>query len=295
LPNTARSVAAALLLGTLCAALLHPAPLYAHGMPIPLESWGAWGRRLARCQRVIARNAAVCALRAWEARRACRLAPLHGVPCDEEATDAIVEAARLAAVDAVAPACTDQQAQLLLFLDRREAQLDVVTFCRELEDAVDSAVFLPLAADGEPPPTARRCVESAALASTKLLRRAFDSRQRLLDRIAQQSLSVARKHAMVAASEAAVERDSSGLQLELSGACSPDDFTATYGRDAATFLATIASRADCLAGQTYAQGRLLCPAPVCGNGMREFRPIAEQCDDGNLDAGDGCSPTCTHE
>jgi cysteine-rich repeat protein len=275
--------------------VLRPAALYAHGMPISLDSWGAWGRRLARCQRVIARNAAVCALRAWEARRACRLSPLHGMPCDEDATDSAIEAARLAAVDAVPPACTDQQARLLVFLDRREAQLDVVTFCRELEDAVDSAVFLPVPADDNLPPPARRCVESASLAATKLLRVAFDSRQRALDRIAQLALSLPRKEAMIADSDAAIERDSNGLQLELSGACSPDDFVATYGREPASFLATIASRADCLAGQTYAQGAVLCPTPLCGNGMREFRPVAEQCDDGNLDAGDGCSARCTRE
>jgi cysteine-rich repeat protein len=293
--NPTRSIAAALLLGALCAVVLHPAPLHAHGMPISLDSWGAWGRRLARCQRVIARNAAVCALRAWEARRACRLSPLHGTPCDEDATDAAIEAARLAAVDAVTPACTDQQARLLLFLDRREAQLDVVTFCRELEDAVDSAVFLPVATDADLPPSARRCVESAALASTKLLRQAFDSRQRLLDRIAQRSLSTPRKHAMIAESDAAIERHSGALELELARACPPGAFAATYGRDPATFLATIANRADCLAGQTYAQGGVICPAPVCGNGMREFRPLAEQSDDGNLVAGDGCSATCRRE
>ena len=33
-----------------------------------------------------------------------------------------------------------------------------------------------------------------------------------------------------------------------------------------------------------------CPAPVCGNGTEE---IGEQCDDGNVVDGDGCSATCT--
>jgi len=33
-------------------------------------------------------------------------------------------------------------------------------------------------------------------------------------------------------------------------------------------------------------------APVCGNGARE---VGEQCDDGNITAGDGCSATCTEE
>ena len=80
--------------------------------------------------------------------------------------------------------------------------------------------------------------------------------------------------------------------------CSNDEFTAAYGRDAATFLGTIASRADCLAGGTYAQGGVVCPLQVCGNGMLEIgslTQIDEECDDGNVIDGDGCSASCMRE
>ena len=51
-----------------------------------------------------------------------------------------------------------------------------------------------------------------------------------------------------------------------------------------------------LAGTTYAQGGVVCPPPVCGNGMLEGDALREEeCDDGNLTPGDGCSATCAHE
>jgi cysteine-rich repeat protein len=292
-----RSTAAASLIGVLVALCAAPAPLHAHGMPAALEFWGAFGRRVARCQRLISRNAAVCALQAWEVRSACRLAALHGRECDADATERAVEAARLAAVDRVGAACTDQQAQTLLFLDKREAQLDVVTFCRELEDAVESAVFRPLPETGGVPPHIGRCIESASVAATKLLRQGFDGRQRVLDRIAMLSFSPSSKLARVAASTAAIAREADGIALTLSTACPTSAFAETYGRDAAPFLATVASRADCLCGQTYAQGGIVCPPPQCGNGMVEVRPIQnrEDCDDGNVVSGDGCSASCTRE
>jgi hypothetical protein len=162
-------------------AAFSPATAYAHGAPIELAVWGAWGRRLARCQRIIARNAAACALRTWEARRACRLTTLSGGQCDQNATDQIIEAVRIEAVTNVGDACTDQQVQQLMFLNEQEAQLDVVSFCRELEDAVDSAVFLP----GKDYLSFK--LRSADVPEMPKPFPLFDSRLDTLDRIAQQS------------------------------------------------------------------------------------------------------------
>lgn len=281
-------LAATLAVAALCLALL-PTPLHAHGPPTPLSFWGAFGRRVGRCQRIIGRSAGLCALRAWNAQRACTLKVLHGLPCDHDATEAAIEAARIDAVDAVGVGCTEPQALTLVFLGKFEAQQDVVRFCRDLEDAAVSAVFRPVAHTTAVPPVVRRCVESAAVATTKLLRRAFGSRQRLLDRIALLSFSPTKKEAMVAASSAAIGADRSGLEGVLTAACPLPAFAESYGRDAATFLATIASRADCLAGGTYAQGGVVCPPAQCGNGMLE---PGEECDDGNVIDGDGCSAGC---
>jgi cysteine-rich repeat protein len=275
---------------------LRPDPAHAHGPPTPLDFWGAFGRRVGRCQRIIGRAAAVCALRAWDAQRACQLTAMNGETCDEDATDAAIEAARLGAVDRVDEGCTDQQALTLVFLGRFEAEQDVIRFCRQLEDAAASAVFLPLQAGTPAPAAARRCVAAAALATTKLLRHSFDSRQQLLDRIALRSFAPARKREMVAASTAAIGRHVGALQAAMAESCSEADFDALYGRDTSTFLSLIASRADCLAGTTYAQGGVVCPPPVCGNGMVEGDALrGEDCDDGNLTPGDGCSATCARE
>jgi cysteine-rich repeat protein len=287
--------AATLVVAALVAAL--PADLaHAHGPPTRLDFWGAFGRRVGRCQRIIGRAAAVCALRAWNAQRACMLTAMDGGSCDEDATDAAIEAARLDAVDTVDDGCTEQQALTLVFLGRFEAEQDVIRFCRQLEAAAVSAVFRPVPEAGRAPPVTRRCVAAAALATTKLLRRSFDSRQRLLDRIAIRSFAPARKQTMLAASTAAVASQTEALQLRIAETCSDADFSAVYGRDTPSFLSTVASRADCLAGTTYAQGGVVCPPPVCGNGMVEGDALRdEECDDGNVTSGDGCSESCMRE
>jgi cysteine-rich repeat protein len=287
-----RLTALAVGIGALCNAL-SPRPLAAHGVPTPLDFWGAFGRRVARCQRIIGRSAAVCGLRAWNIRQACALGALHGMPCDESAADSAVETARVAAVDAVDAACTEDQVAILVFLGKYEAESDVVTFCRELEAAAVSAVFRPVPADpSAASPAVARCVSAAALVTTKLLHGAFDSRQILLDRFALDSFSPATKKSMVAASTAAIAGAEGALMGDMTSACPAADFVATYGTNPASFFGLIASRADCLAGQTYAQGGILCPPAVCGNGMKER---GEDCDDGNLIDGDGCSSTCMLE
>jgi cysteine-rich repeat protein len=271
-----------------------PALLHAHGMPVSLDFWGAFGRRTARCQRVIGAAAASCALRAWEIQRTCQVGALFGTPCDQDAARAAIEAVRTAAVSTVGAACTENQTLTLTFLGIFEAQSDVVSFCRAFEAASVSAVLRPIPDDpAAASPTLRACVEAAAFATSKLAHGAFVSHQYLLDRIALLSFSPPKKRAMVAASKTAIGSDAARLASMMAKSCTAQEFSQTYGRDPAAFLAQIASRADCLAGRTYAQGGILCPAPECGNGMQELPD--EDCDDGNVVSGDGCSATCTRE
>jgi cysteine-rich repeat protein len=275
------------------ALLLAPAALSAHGVPTPLDYWGAFGRRVARCQRVIARNAAVCALRSWNIRSDCRLAQMHGIGCDSNAADAAIESVRTAAINSVGAACNEQQVATLVFLGTYEAESDAVTFCRELEAAAESVVFFPVTyGTTAPSPTAQRCIDATAQATTSLLHTGFESRQRLLDRIALESYSPADKHALLASSTAAIGEAADALAGLVTQSCTPTDFAATYAEDVHTLLAQIATRADCLAGQAYAQGGILCPTPVCGNRMQEH---GEECDDGNQVDGDGCSAQCLRE
>lgn len=289
-PSRPRRGGQARALPLLVALLLAPLTAQAHGTPIALTFWGDFPLPVARCQRVIGRAAAVCGLRVWRARQDCALAPLRGAPCDAAATAAAIETARLAAIDDVFSGCNGMQLSNLQFVDVREAQADVIRFCRELDAATSSLVLEPLAAAA--PDELAACGAPAATATTKLLGLAFRARQRLLDRIAASAIPARRKLPMVAASTAAIAAAAARLAGPTTASCAADRFRGVYHRDPAALLDAVAARADCLAGDAYAQGTLLCPAAVCGNRIREG---GEECDDGNAGGGDGCSADCLRE
>lgn len=264
-------------------------PAVGHGLPVDLAVWGDFPLPVARCQRTIGRAAAACGLRVWRARRDCALSRLAAKGCDQGATDAAVEAARIAAIDDVSANCAPQQLTALQFLDVRDAQADVVRFCREVEAVTSSLVLEPLAAArGTPGP----CAERTAHATTSVLAAAFRARQHLLNRIAINAVPVPAKPALVQASTAAIARLVRAAAADLAAQCPPGPFVALFGRDPHAVLVAAATRADCLAGDAYAQGGLVCPAPVCGNRIREG---TEECDDGNAASGGDCSSDCRRQ
>jgi cysteine-rich repeat protein len=273
----------------LFALLAAPRPANAHGPPIGLAFWGEFPLPVARCQRIIGRAAAVCGLRVWRARRDCALAALRGTACDHGAAEAAVDAARVAAIDDLSGACTPQHLSALQFLDLRDAQQDVIRFCREVEAATTSLVLEPLASA---PPEGTACGERTAWASTRLLADAFRSRQQVLGRIATSALGLDEKRALAAASTAGIGRAAVQLTDAIAAACPPATFASAFGRDPADLFAAVAARADCLAGDAYAQSDIVCPPPRCGNRIREG---GEECDDGNARDGDGCSAACRRE
>jgi cysteine-rich repeat protein len=267
-----------------------PAPAYAHGEPIDLAFWGNFTRVVASCQREIGHAGAQCGLGAWAARDDCFRKELQGGTCDEDAVSAFIDAVpRRNARQAVMAACSDSDVSMLQFLSLFEVQSDVTRFCRDLENAATSAVYGPFLSGTALDDAARTCIGAAADASTNLLRASFRSRRLVLDRIASNAVPAPAKTVLVARSDRLIERASQVLGDRIRTVCAEEEFAAVYGRDIDTYLAQMASRADCLAGDTYAQGTLLCPASVCGNGMQE---PGEGCDDGNTTDGDGCSADC---
>ncbi len=264
-----------------------PLPTWAHGIPVALAVWGDFPPTVARCQRDIGRAASLCGLQAWRIRRDCALTALRGAPCNPVAAAAAIEAARLRAAERVSSSCTPSHAGMLQFLDLSEAQRDAVRFCREAEAALVSVVLAPLASDAAP-----ACAGAAATAATQLLGLAFQSRQRLLGRIAGQPFTPPAKRALVVASDTAIARARASLAAGIVATCGADVVAALYGRDADGLLAAVATRSDCLAGEAYAQDGVVCPVSECGNRMQER---AEECDDGNADGGDGCSGDCLRE
>lgn len=275
-------------------ALLCASPVAAHRAGIPLALWGDFGSA-ALCQREIGFVTARCAAAAWQARRKCLETQLAGEGCDTAATDATVAQVHADTLDFLDSECGPDDWQPLNFLLGLELDNDIDTACLAAEVALVSGVFGPAqrpATSGPLDATTLTCTRSTARAATTLVRYAFDVWRRALDRIAVKSVPPTQKQALVDRARASIGQAQASLAQSLRADCSDADFAQIYGRSATAWLADIAKRADCLAGAGYVQSAVLCPAPVCGNGIQES---GEQCDDGNTISGDGCHSDCTLE
>jgi len=258
---------------------------------MPIALWGGFDSAAARCQRIIGRAAARCGSAVWAARNACLAAQAAGGTCDQVGTDSAVQQAHQGALDIVDRYCADYAVDLGFTLTL-EAETDIDTFCQQLDAALVSGVFGPLPGASAASDEAASCMSATAAAATQLLRVAFRSRTRALDRIARAALAPSQKLTIIARSTATIERTRAALGRRLAEYCPNERFAAVYGRSADVILALIAQRGDCLGGAAYVQNAVLCPPAVCGNGMVE---PAEQCDDGNIVNGDGCDATCHQE
>lgn len=269
----------------------------AHQGAVPLTFWADNFTPVeARCQLEIGAGAATCGFGAWTIRRDCLLEQLAGGTCDEEADDAAIEALRLGVFRGdIDPACQGANLAAMSFQDLVDVQLDVVTFCRELEAAAVSVVFNPFfAAEGpdDLDEAQQACVRTFAGVTTKAFNYAFRVRRSALDRIANRRRSSRTKNADVNEANLRIDAANQALREALLRGCSEEAFSALYGQTPAQAVALVASRSACLASRTYPVDAYECPAAVCGNGMRETN---ERCDDGNTDSGDGCSATCEIE
>jgi cysteine-rich repeat protein len=269
----------------------------AHQGAVPLTFWADnFTPTEARCQLEIGAGAATCGFGAWTIRRDCLLGQLEGGTCDDETDDAAIEALRLGVFRGdIDPACQGANLAAMSFQDLVDVQLDVVTFCRELEAAAVSVVFNPFFAVDDPDDlngTQKACIRSFAGVTTKAFNYAFRIRRSALDRIANRRRSSRAKNADVDEADLRVEAANHALREALLDGCSEETFSALYGQSTEQAVALVASRSACLASRTYPVQAYECPAAVCGNGMRETN---ERCDDGNNDSGDGCSATCEIE
>ena len=299
-PNPVFQRAAYVVLRALALALLltlQVTRVHAHQTSVPLTFWADnFSFRETLCQHKLAAGAAECGFKAWSIRRDCLLSRLDGGSCDEEASDEAIEQVRLSVFQGdISPSCASADLEVLLFADQQDVQLDVVTFCREFEAAALSLVFNPYLQaattdtleDGE-----RQCIKAFARAATKDFSFTIRDRQNTLDRIANRRRSARIKNRNVSASDQRVADVSELLRKGLIKDCSESDFQALYGFGTEQALDLATSRSACFADQVYPVLAYTCPAPLCGNGMREK---GERCDDGNSDGGDGCSERCQLE
>jgi cysteine-rich repeat protein len=264
-----------------------PALARGHGMRLPFDQWGGFRAETFHCQRVVAAAAAQCAATAWDARRACRRAELQGGVCDQEATQATVDAARIKALDAVDESCSERQAIELQYLGSFDLQADVIIFCRGWEAAGVSAVYglfdVPLS------PAERDCSEAAAAVADRLMHFVVRNRRQCMDRIASLPLLAPNRTSQLDVAADRARRAHDLLAARLATRCGAATFADLYGRTPGTFVTDLSARADCIGGLLYIQDAVLCPAPVCGNGIVE---LPEDCDDGNTAGGDACPATC---
>lgn len=278
--------------GVACATLVLLAAVgvaHAHGVRLPFADWGGFAPDVARCQRAIARAGARCASHSWALRQACRASLLAGRPCDEAKTAAAIAAVRRRTLDGVDAACTERQAIALQFLSIGfDLQSDLVDFCRESVDAVESGVFGPALGGTSLSAAERTCVAATADAATQVMSFALRSRRGCMDQLAVIDRATPNREGEIAHADAhlgrAVARTSARLAARCGGAFEP-----LYGRAPAELLAVLGQRADCVGSRFYIQDRVLCPAPVCGNGVVE---PGEACDDGNATSGDRCAADC---
>lgn len=278
-------------LGILVAVSL-PSLAMAHGQPASLAFWGGYPSGAARCQRAISRAASLCITRTVAARNECLAAQTSGHACDQTRVDAKVQAARTAARALVQRKCSAQDVQNLLYIDVSEALVDVINICRDSDNAVMSAVYGPAMVGGSvasvDAPSAS-CITETANASAKLVRYAARHRRVALDRIAARRLDLPTKQKLLARAEQRIDSVNTALAQKLGTACSQSQFRGLYGRTISKYLADLANQGKCFGAAVYVQDAVKCPAPVCGNGIKE---AGEECDDANEFDGDGCRADC---
>ena len=285
----------ALVAAILSLAILRAHAAYAHGQGLPFAFWGNFPKDTAHCQQVLAFEATRCANRVWKVHTDCDNALLDGKACGTSSVPDLVQRAHLDSLNIIDLQCTSPEAQGLGFLLKYEAQTDMNNFCTAIENAFVSAAYGPVMQGGFVRLTddaTRICVEAMAQATTKLWRFAVRARLRALNRIARSDLTPTGKQALIDNSSMLIDQLRALIQHRLEAACPTTDFTATYHHDDSELLTLVGQRADCLAAAVYVQNAVFCPLPMCGNGMQE---VGEQCDDGNVVDGDGCSSACTTE
>lgn len=286
--------AIAALLALLGGGSLAPAAVLAHSGPAPLLFWGNFAPGVAACQRHIGHAAALCVNRVVRARGDCRLAAETGGSCNTTALTATIQDARADARAKVRAECSEIEVQNLRYIDVNEALTDVINICRSAETTVESAIFdaARAAGAGLGENVVDLCLTEMRSGAGKVLADAIRERRLSLDRIAATNVVPAAKQGIVDHATRRIAAGVAAAATAIERKCPPAAFAALYGRDAATHLATAATQADCFGGAVYVQDAVVCPAPVCGNAMRE---TGEACDDGNLAPGDGCDAACRTE
>jgi cysteine-rich repeat protein len=278
-------------LALLAGVLVPPASAYAHGGPPDITFWGPFPSGTTSCLRLMARATQRCVQEAMTLQHECMDAQLAGQPCDQAARDQNINAAKLAARSIVTTACTGGQLTELHFIDQDDAKADINKTCTDQPDAVMSVAYAPALAGGASAAMddqARDCLVQTAANSRKLLHYIVRLKTRTLDLMAVNVIGPAKKKSLLSRADDHIAVALDKLAQRLVQAC--PNFEAIYGRSPSDILAAMTRVGDCVVGASYVQTSVACPAPVCGNGIKES---GEQCDDDNTIDTDSCHNDCT--
>jgi cysteine-rich repeat protein len=229
------------------------------------------------------------------ARRTCLDEQIQGESCEVDQVDDFIATWHQRSRDLVTRQCGSFEAAQLNYGSATEMGNDILNVCIDLEDSVISASYLPFLTDAAaavPGPTAVDCMRAASRAAGRLVRFADRNWRSAFGRMAAHNVPFPAKLGLVERAQERIDRAADKLRAQIEEACPTSEFAELYGRNTGEFLSGIAQRTRCFAGEAFVQAAVICPASVCGNGMRERQ---EQCDDGNSTSGDGCSSACRVE
>jgi cysteine-rich repeat protein len=266
-------------------------PAHAHGGPPDIAFWGPFPSGTTFCLRMLGRAMQTCVDQALAAHRECMDAELAGQPCDEALRDQRINDAKLASRSVVSTACSGGQLTELHFSNPDDARTDVSETCTEQPAAVMSIAYAPVIASGSSAATdeqTRQCLVKTSAYSRKLLRYIVRAKTQVLNLMAVNVFGPAKKNALLKRATDRIAAARAKLAQSILQVC--PNFEAMYGRGPAAVLAGLSRVGDCVAGAVYVQTSVACPAPICGNGIKES---GEECDDGNTVNDDRCHNDCT--
>ena len=231
-----------------------------------------------------------CAQATWAAQTCLRYEEeLAGRTCDQDATDAVTTAVRSKALNTAESNCSERQLSPLEYLGSFDMQTDIVKFCRDWPMTAASTVYAPVQSARRLSPAQRDCVAATADVVDSILQFSFRDPPSVhgphrLNRPGSTEPDLAAR-----IRGETYRRDAYPADGAPYCALRSATFATLYPLTPEALVENLSTRADCIGGQLYIQNAVLCPNPVCGNGIVE---PGEDCDDGNATGGDACPSNC---
>jgi cysteine-rich repeat protein len=263
---------------------------HAHALPaLPLALWGPFATPTVDCLRQLSQATRRCFSATLAAHRSCMDTALAGNTCDTAERDTVIVAARETASAAVDAACLGGQLVELRFSDANDARTDVLLACAEAETAMRT-VYGPVLNTVTAPalsPADRACITHVGMAASKMLSATLREESRVFDAAAVRILPPSQKLALLSGARQRLTTARQHMAGHMSKPCAG---ATVYDRHPEQLLSMLDRRGACVLSAVYFHTSVICPSPICGDGIVD---TGEECDDGNGIDVDGCLGDCT--